>query len=276
MTRQRTIDYYASFGDREWERLTWPEGRLEVAITKDAFARHLETEAHILDIGGGAGRWTVELAGQGHRLTLADLSPVLLDIARRKISEHGLANRVEEVCEADVCDLQHWADSRFDVVLCLGPFYHLTEAGDRDKAARELHRVLKPGGLAFVAFMSVYSFLRRVLALSDEREFLNDEAFVRRLTQEGVFENRVQGRFDSGYGTNPEQAMALLDRHGFDCIELLSNTGFAASSAESIAKLENDSPAAYQRVMQLVVESARDKSNLGSSVHMLYVGRKRV
>ena len=275
MSQQRTMDYYASFGDREWDRLTWPEGRLEAAITKDAFARHLGAEARILDIGGGAGRWTVELAGRGHRVTLADLSPVLLDIARRKISEHGLAKSVDDVCEVDVCDLRHWADSQFDVVLCLGPFYHLTEAGDRDKAAREVHRVLKPGGLVFVAFMSVYSFLRRVLALSDEREFLSDEAFVRRLTQDGVFENRVKGRFDSGYGTNPEQAIAFLDRHGFDCIEMLSNTGFAASSAESIAKLESENPDSYHRVMQLVVESARDKSNLGSSVHMLYVGRKR-
>lgn len=275
MSKQRTIDYYASFGNHEWDRLSWPEGRLEAAVTMDAFDRHLEVQARILDIGGGAGRWTVALASRGYRLTLADLSPVLLDIAKQKIAEHDLADRVEEVIEADVCDLQHWSDSRFDVVLCLGPFYHLTEADDREKAVREIHRILRPGGLVFVAFMTVYAFLRRVLALPDEREFLKDEAFVRRLAHDGVFENRVQGRFDSGYGTRPEQALSLLERHGFESIELLSDTGFAASSAENIAKLEVESPDAYQRIMRLVVESARDKSNLGSSVHMLYVGRKR-
>ena len=37
-------------------------------------------------------------------------------------------------------------DSSFDVVLLMGPLYHLVNASERRQALREAHRVLRPGG----------------------------------------------------------------------------------------------------------------------------------
>ncbi len=58
---------------------------------------------------------------------------------------------VEDIIEADARDLTRWPDDSFDAALSLGPFYHLPDPADRERAAAELARVLKPGGLAFVA-----------------------------------------------------------------------------------------------------------------------------
>jgi ubiquinone/menaquinone biosynthesis C-methylase UbiE len=44
-----------------------------------------------------------------------------------------------------------------DVVLLLGPLYHLIEAADRRKALQEAYRVLVPGGLLFAAAISRFA-----------------------------------------------------------------------------------------------------------------------
>ncbi len=274
MSKQDVIAYYAQFGAREWDRLMWPEGQLEFAITQDAFDRYLPENARILDIGGGVGRWTVWLASNGHKVTLADLSPNLLEIARQKIDEYGVKNNIEKVVHADACDLSLWANDSFDAVLCLGPLYHLTEPDLRAMTARELYRVLKPGGLVFAAFMPVYGFLRRVLTRKDERHYLGDEDFMNRLINKGVFVNDIPGRFSSGYGIKPDRVAPFMRQYGFAQVELLSDSGFAGSHAQQIAELATENPEAHRRLMQVVIESASDPSNLGSSVHMLYIGRK--
>ena len=173
MTSDSVRAYYANFGEREWARLESPDdGAVEFAITCHTLATHLPSEARVLDIGGGPGRYAIWLAQRGHRVVLADLSPELLSIARAKIVQAGVEAMVEEIVEADACDLSLWADDSFDAVLSLGPFYHLPDAEDRHSAAAELGRVLRPGGPAFVALMPRYAFLRRTLAISDERYHL--------------------------------------------------------------------------------------------------------
>ena len=89
------------------------------------------------------------VAQRNHRVVLADLSPKLLEIGRRKITEASVSERVEEIVEGNVCDLSHWDDNYFDAVLCLGPYYHLPNSEDRQKATSEIARVLGSGGLLY-------------------------------------------------------------------------------------------------------------------------------
>src|SRR2546426_7060416 len=131
--------YYASLGEGEWQRLERPaDGAVEYAVTLAALERHLARASAILDIGGGPGRYEIVLAERGHRVTLADLSPELLVIAREKVRAAHAEDRVSEIVEADACDLSRWEAGSFDAALSLGPFYHLTEAREREAAAREL------------------------------------------------------------------------------------------------------------------------------------------
>lgn len=143
----------------------------------------------MLDIGGGPGRYTLWLAECGYQVTLADLSPELIKIAREKVAASSVASRVEEMIVADACDLSRWDTGSFDAVLALGPFYHLPDPADRDSAARELVRVLRPGGIAFVALMPRYVLLRRTLAIPDERHHLVDPSFIQSLLDQGRFVN---------------------------------------------------------------------------------------
>lgn len=275
MSRDAVRQYYASFDDKEWQRLeTFPEGQIEFVVTQHALDTHLPKRGRVLDIGGGPGRWTIWLAQRGYSVVLADLSPNLLHIAREQIASAGIGAAVEDVIEADACDLSRFEDASFDAVLCLGPFYHLPEAADRIKAASELRRMLKPNGVLFAALMTRYSFLRRTIAIADERRHLLQPDFIDRLMNEGMFFNDVDGRFNAGYGFLPQEVQPFFDGFGFQQHLLLACEGIAAGIEHVVAPLKASDPDIHARFMQLIIQTASEPSILGLSSHLLYVGRK--
>jgi ubiquinone/menaquinone biosynthesis C-methylase UbiE len=273
--RDDVRDYYDSFGEREWERLANAEdGALEFAVTQRAIAKYLPTGARVLDIGGGPGRYSLWLAERGHHVSLADFSPVLIALAREKVAASPVGALVDEIVEADARDLSRWDNETFDAVLALGPFYHLTDAADRDLAARELSRVLRSDGLAFVAVMPRYAFLRRTLAIPDERRHLASPAFVARVLVDGVFENDIPGRFTGGYGVHPTEVAPFFARHGFNALALLAAQSIIPDLQESLAALASNDPRAHYATLDTLIRVAGDPSILGLANHLLYVGRK--
>ena len=94
----------------------------------------------VLDYGCGHGMATVVLARAGAEVTAFDLSPGYVSEAR----ERGRANGVKIECV--VADGEHlpFDDNSFDVVWGNAILHHL----DLVRAGRELHRVLRPGGVA--------------------------------------------------------------------------------------------------------------------------------
>jgi len=273
--QDRVRAYYDGFGEREWDRLIQPnDGAVEFAVTSQVIGAHLPAGARVLDIGGGPGRYSLWLAERGHRVTLADLSPGLVAIARDKVAVSSAAARIEDIVVADARDLSRWADASFDAVLSLGPFYHLPDPADRDRAARELARILHPEGLAFVALMPRYAFLRRTVAIRDERRHLASPAFMARVLDEGVFENDIPGRFTGGYGVRPEEVAPFFARYGFDVRALLATESIVPDLQEPLASLALDDPEAHRALLQMVVHVAVDPSILGLANHLLYVGQK--
>ena len=274
MDRDAVRAYYESFGEREWERLERPaDGALEWEVHRRALEAQLPPSGRVLDIGGGPGRYSIWLAERGYQAVLADVSPRLLDIARRKAAEAGAS--LEAVVEADAADLSRWADASFDAVLCLGPFYHLPVAAERARAAAELLRVLKPGGPAFIALISRYLFLRRAIVFPDERHHLTDPDFLRKLMGEGRFDNDSPGRLNQGFGTTIEEIRPFFEGAGFETMALLASEGMAAGLAQSLDVLAGEDRPAFEAAVQLIADSAGDPSLLGASNHILYVGRRR-
>jgi len=267
--------YYDSFGEREWERLTRPDdGAVEFAVTRRAIENFMPPAARVLDIGGGPGRYSLWLAERGHQVTLADLSPALIDLAREKVAADPAGTRIEEIVVADACDLSRWPDGTFGAVLALGPFYHLPDPADRDRAAGELARVLAPGGVAFVALMPRYAFVRRTLDIPDERHHLSSRAFMARLLDDGVFENDIPGRFTGGYGARPEEIAPFFARHGFVALALLAAESIVPDLQEQLAALATDTPEAHRAMLGTLVRIAGDPSILGLANHLLYVGQR--
>jgi ubiquinone/menaquinone biosynthesis C-methylase UbiE len=100
----------------------------------------------VLDLGCGTGVVTVAAAARGFRVVGVDHSPDMLELARRKVDEAGLANQVE--LETGEADHLRFGDGEFDGVLCQGLLHHLPELGP---CLDEVDRVLKPGGFLYVS-----------------------------------------------------------------------------------------------------------------------------
>lgn len=267
--------YYATASERERARLAnEQDGTLEFLINRHVIAAHLPPGARVLDIGGGPGRYTLWLAERGHRVVLADLSPELLAIAREQVAASAAKPLVEEIIEADARDLSRWPDAAFDAVLALGPFYHLTAEGDRNRAAAELARVVRPGGPVFVAVMPRYAFIRRVLAHGQERHQLAKPGFLAAILDHGVFRNDRPGGFTAGYGFRPEAIAPFFEGHGFTTLALVASEGIVPDLQGELAALATADPAAYRATLDAVLNTAADPSILGLSNHLLYVGRK--
>jgi SAM-dependent methyltransferase len=140
--------YYDAQPEREWARLE--RHRTEFAVTLRALAEHLPPPpAHLLDCGGGPGRYAIELARRGYEVTLFDLSAACLRLAREKAAEAGVTLAGYE--HAAAADLSRFPDEAFDAVLLVGPLYHLLAETERQRALAGAWRVLKPGGSLFAA-----------------------------------------------------------------------------------------------------------------------------
>jgi SAM-dependent methyltransferase len=145
--------YYTEFGKGEWDRLVQdPYHMLEFNTSMHFLSEYLPAKGLILDAGGGPGRYTVELSKKGYDLVLLDLTKGLLDIARERIAEAGVEDRVKQVVEGSIEDLSMFEDDSFDSVICLGgPLSHVLWKENRLRAVEELIRVTKPGAPIFAS-----------------------------------------------------------------------------------------------------------------------------
>lgn len=99
--------------------------------------------ARVLDLACGAGRHSLELRRRGFEVVGADISPELLEIARRDADEQGLD---AEFVEADLRELDFDAD--FDVVLSLndGAIGYFETEEENLRSFEVISRALRPGG----------------------------------------------------------------------------------------------------------------------------------
>ncbi len=98
--------------------------------------------ARVLDICCGHGIATVRCAKRGATVTGIDISPRMLELARRNVELNGVANNVD-LQLMSVHDMA-FPDGTFDYVIGLGALHHLNP----DQAGRDIARVLRPGGRA--------------------------------------------------------------------------------------------------------------------------------
>jgi ubiquinone/menaquinone biosynthesis C-methylase UbiE len=263
--------YYEARGESEWHRLALPfDGAIERELQGRTLERSLPPGARVLDLGGGPGRWTIWLAERGHRVVLADLSPGMLEIARREIAAAHVDDRVEAIVEADARDLSGWPAETFDAVLALGPFYHLVDAGDRERAAAECRRVLRPGGRLFAAVMPRYAWLIEQLLTWGSKAAPAGQGVVR----EGRLSAAGPAAFTEAYLFRPEEVAPFFEARGFKTELLVASEGFLALVQEQVAELQERDEAAYESLLDMAAETAADPSILGLSGHLLYVGRR--
>jgi SAM-dependent methyltransferase len=255
----------------EETRLERGLSQLEAARTRALIQRFAPpAPAVVLDVGGAAGAYATWLAEAGHEVHLLDPVPRLVAEARRR---SAAASRPLATCEVgDARTLARPAASA-DVVLLLGPLYHLTEAADRARALAEAARVLRPGGVLFAAAISRWASLLDglaydFLAAADYRDA------AERALRDGQHRNGAQrdGLFTTAYFHRPEELRAAVAAAGLAVVGLFGLEGPARMLADFEARWADPRRRADLLWAAELVES--EPSLLGLSSHILAVARK--
>jgi SAM-dependent methyltransferase len=136
----------------EERRLMEGGSLLEALRTRELIERHApKPPAVVLDVGGAAGAYALWLADLGYTVHLVDPVPRLVEEAKRRSAAGAKPLASTRVGDARALD---FPDQSADIVLLLGPLYHLTEAADRARALSEARRLLRPGGYLFAGAIS--------------------------------------------------------------------------------------------------------------------------
>lgn len=244
---------------REAGRLSggFPSGPLELERTKELVLRFLPDGAQtILDVGGGAGVHAAWLQQRGHEVRLVEPVPLHVEQA----TAAGIPAELGEARDLSA------ADASVDVVLLLGPLYHLLEPADRARALAEAHRVLRPGGLLFAAGIGRYSSLFDLLVRADA---LDDELLplVADAVQTGVFRGGQQV-FTNAYLHLPAELRGEVADAGFRDAEVFNIEGPGALVSDFEDRW------ADPEARRMLMEAARlteSHESLGGAGHLLCV-----
>lgn len=175
---EHAFDAVASLYDSWFES---PLGQIVDELEKDllyqfARSRSISPEARprsnrerVLDVGTGTGHFAADLAMQGWTVVGIDLSPEMLDVARRKESTVRLV-----LGDAAALPL---ASQSFDLVLSVTA---LEFVADPERAVQEMWRALRPGGRLVVGVLnalSPWAWQRRRESTSQETPFSHARFF---------------------------------------------------------------------------------------------------
>jgi len=144
------------------QQATWASGdfgqigvRLQIVGESLCEAVDLHATDKVLDIAAGNGNASLAAARHFADVTSTDYVPALLEQGRRRAEADGLPITFQ-VADAEALP---FADASFDVALST---FGVMFAPDQDQAARELVRVVKPGGKIGLANWTPDGFIGRL------------------------------------------------------------------------------------------------------------------
>ncbi|MDX1420155.1 MAG: class I SAM-dependent methyltransferase [Rubricoccaceae bacterium] len=263
------IAHYAAAD--EPARLQRGASQLEAARTRELIRRHAPpAPATVLDVGGGGGAYAFWLASLGYAVHLVDLVP--RHVAHAERVNAAAAAPLASLAVGDARRLDR-GDASAEVVLLLGPLYHLPEAAGRAAALAEAARVLRPGGWLFAAAISRFASALDGLA----RDLFADPAFgpiVARDLATGEHRNDAghPDYFTTAYFHRPDELAAEVATAGLAEGEVFGIEGPGWLFDDFEARWANERRRADLLRVAQALEA--EPSIRGASAHLLAVARK--
>jgi SAM-dependent methyltransferase len=269
MLDPRISDFYER--TPEESRLGQGPFQLEEARTRELIRRFAPPPpATVMDVGGAAGAYALWLAEAGYAVHLIDAAPRLVAEARRRSA--AATRPLASVRVGDARALEAGSESA-DMVLLLGPLYHLIEQADRVAALREAGRLLKAGGWLFAAAISRWASALDGLA----RELFADPRFARIVEQDlrdGQHRNPTDrlDYFTTAYFHKPDELGDEVRQAGLDVTGVYGIEGPGWILPDVSERMADASRRASLLEVARMLEA--EPAVTGMSAHLLAVARR--
>lgn len=232
------------------------KGAVEHYVECELLKKYLpkNKNAKILDAAGGTGRVTLPLAKMGYSITLCDISPGMLDVAKQKMLKEGVSDKVI-ISECNVCNFS-FPDESFDFVLCYGGGI---------KAAEELVRVIKKKGKISMCIANRYG-----TAISKFRE--DPEHALALLTSKLDYDYYEDEKYRV---VSEEETRELLEKEGIKIIEIYAyDIWESLSIPENVLESCDWDEKFFRQTTEIMLMSAKEPSVRGISRHIVLYGEK--
>jgi S-adenosylmethionine-dependent methyltransferase len=256
-------------GALESEHSRLERHQLEYDLTWRYLYQYLPSQGSILEVGAATGRYTLELAKRGYTLTSVDLSVALLEECRQSLAREGLEKQVRLVV-ADARNLSEVQHKEFDAVLLMGPLYHLIVETDRKLALKEAFDRLREDGLIFSSFISRFGVMSDLLR--NRPDWIEDQVEVQSVLEKGQRPNHYPRGGFRGYLAQPAEITPLHEEIGFDTLVVAGVEPTIGADDESYNRLQGKQ---REQWLDLLYAISTERSILGASRHILYIGQKR-
>lgn len=152
----------------------------------------LPKNAKVLDVGCGFGRWSVQLAKQGHKVTATDISERAIRNARVYAKKNDVDVKFHAMPSQDL----DMPKNSFDVVLSVSSLQHVVDNADWEKAISKIFSALKQGGQLVMIETAANRQKNQRLPWKGERSFAYQR---KRLEELGFKLVKSRGMAFSGY-----------------------------------------------------------------------------
>ena len=208
----------------------------------------------ILDCCAGTGQYSFWLAEKGFEVTAGDFvskhTEIMKSSPKSKLLKH--------IYNGSVLEMPQFSAGQFDVVLCMGAYYHLQDETERIKAIKECLRVLKDGGLFVLAYIN-----RNAVFIN---QFKNDPSTIGR--QLAIMSN---GKNDVFYASDFNEIEEMADKLKIKTIVNVATDGLMYPLIGEINSLDKEQ---FEKFLNYHFSVCEQPSILGDSMHGLYFGRK--
>lgn len=240
----------------EAKRLSTKAGKVEFITTVRYIEKYLKPGDKILDVGAGTGAYSIYFSRNGYEISALELADANVAAFRRRIMPGDCIDLVQ----GNALDLSRYPDKHFDIVLVLGPLYHLERKEDKQRCIEEAKRVCKDGGKIFFAFISNDMVILTEL-MYNEKYFLGD-----------TYDHDSFKVYDFPFVFNTlDEMREILHRGGVKILDEVASDGVSELLEGRINALEEES---YEQYLRYHFYTCEKPEMLGRSNHLLFVTEK--
>lgn len=248
--------------DDEENRFVDSRKRIEYINTCKIIDPFIFQGCDLLDCAAGTGAYEDFLLKKGcRRIVASDLSSRNVQLLSNEYSD-----RIETYVD-DVLDLHRHKDKSFDVVLCLGPMYHLRPNLGR-RCMNECLRVLKNQGILIIGYMPRHFAFWNLLN-NPVYKIPFDEVMY--LANNGYLPQKRDGFWGCAYFSTVEEMENMAEE--MNCI-VIAHSAVDLELGNFFDRVANCSQSQLDNICNYLFEKANDRSVLGSSKHNIIILQK--
>lgn len=165
MNTQDVIRYYKEYNEDN-RLIRDNSNRIEYLLSYDIIASLITTyfnnkKIKLIDVGCGTGCYTIPLSTFCEKITACDIIEESLNILQDKANHFGIDNI--DIIHTNAISLSSIPSNEFDIVLCMGPLYHLDQDTDRNLCLAEMSRIIKKEGVAIFSYLNIRALWANVI-----------------------------------------------------------------------------------------------------------------